>query len=121
MAPQDTPCEGHRSDPAIRRLGRLARTTSNFLAVANAFIGMLTTHIDYKNVDLDDPNNVRYARPQQRRPGQRHLSRLWVPNDVPFTGRLGDPLAPMLDNMLRPTTNAQPAVTIPDPTPGLRR
>lgn len=91
---------------------------SNFLAVANAFIGMLTTHIDYKDVDLDDPNNVRYT-PELSNGDPGNVTYVWVPNDVlPLVAWAG-PLAPMLDNMLRPTIEAayDRPVTIPDPTP----
>lgn len=91
---------------------------SNFLAVANAFIGMLTTHIDYKSVDLDDPNNVRYT-PDLSNGDPGNVTYVWVPNDVlPLVAWAG-PLAPMLDNMLRPIVEAgyNRPVTIPDPTP----
>ncbi|MFN8088458.1 MAG: PE-PPE domain-containing protein [Mycobacterium sp.] len=116
--PADTPYEGTE---VIRQYDGWADwpdDTSNFLAVANAFIGMLTTHIDYKNVDLDDPNNVRYT-PDLSNGDPGNVTYVWVPNDVlPLVAWAG-PLAPMLDNMLRPTIEAayNRPVTIPDPTP----
>jgi len=115
--PIDTPYQGTE---VIRQYDGWADwpdDESNFLAVANAFIGMLTTHIRYEDVDLDDPNNVRYT-PNLSNGDPGNVTYVWVPNDVlPLVAWAG-PLAPMLDNMLRPTIEAayNRPVTIPDPT-----
>ena len=45
----------------------------NLLAVANAIVGMFSIHTNYRQVDLDDPNNVRYTPEVAGQPGQRHL------------------------------------------------
>lgn len=116
--PIDTPYQGTE---VIRQYDGWADwpdDESNFLAVANAFIGMLTTHIRYEDVDLDDPSNVRYT-PELSNGDPGNVTYVWVPNDVlPLVAWAG-PLAPMLDNMLRPRIEAayDRPVTIPDPTP----
>lgn len=116
--PIDTPYQGTE---VIRQYDGWADwpdDESNVLAVANAFIGMLTTHIRYEGVNLDDPNNVRYT-PNLSNGDPGNVTYVWVPNDVlPLVAWAG-PLAPMLDNLLRPTIEAayDRPVAIPDPTP----
>ncbi len=91
---------------------------TNLIAVANAVVGMLTTHTAYWNVDLNDPRNVRYT-PDLPGGGPGKVTYVWVPNDtLPLVAWAG-PLAPMLDNALRPIVEraySRP-VAIPDPTP----
>ncbi len=92
--------------------------TSNFLAVANAVVGMFTTHTDYWNVDLNAPSNVRLT-PDLPGGAPGNVTYVWVPTDVlPLVAWAG-PLAPMLDNLLRPTVESayHRPVDIPDPTP----
>ncbi len=91
--------------------------TSNLLAVANAVVGMFTTHTAYWNVDLNDPRNVRYTPDVNGAPGM--VTYVWVPNDtLPLVAWAG-PLAPALDNALRPIVEMayHRPVEIPDPTP----
>lgn len=91
---------------------------TNLLAVANAVVGMFTTHTDYWNVDLDDPRNVRYT-PDLPGGGPGNVTYVWVPNDTLPLVRWAGPFAPALDNALRPLIEkaySRP-VTIPDPTP----
>lgn len=87
--------------------------TSNLLAVANALVGMQLIHPRYWNVDINDPRNVRYT------PDPGNVTYVWVPTDtLPLVAWAG-PLAPALDNALRPLVEkaySRP-VTIPDPTP----
>ncbi len=91
---------------------------TNLIAVANAVVGMLTTHTAYWNVDLNDPRNVRYT-PDLPGGGPGNVTYVWVPNDtLPLVAWAG-PFAPMLDNALRPLVEkgySRP-VDIPDPTP----
>ena len=91
--------------------------TSNLLAVANAVVGMFTVHSRYWNVDLADPRNVRYTPEVNGAPGK--VTYVWVPNDtLPLVAWAG-PLAPALDNALRPIVEKayHRPVDIPDPTP----
>ena len=91
---------------------------TNLIAVANAVVGMFTTHTAYWNVDLNDPRNVRYT-PDLPGGGPGNVTYVWVPNDtLPLVAWAG-PFAPMLDNALRPLVEkgySRP-VDIPDPTP----
>ena len=74
---------------------------TNLIAVANAVVGMFTTHTAYWNVDLNDPRNVRYT-PDLPGGGPGNVTYVWVPNDtLPLVAWAG-PFAPMLDNALRP-------------------
>jgi hypothetical protein len=89
--------------------------TSNLLAVANAFVGMLFIHPDYRNVDLNDPANVRYTPDVAGQPG--NVTYVWVPTKtLPLVSWAG-PLAPALDKRLRPIieTAYHRPVDIPDP------
>lgn len=91
--------------------------TTNLLAVANAVVGMFTTHTDYWKVDLNDPRNVRYTPEVAGQPG--NVTYVWVPNDtLPLVAWAG-PLAGALDNALRPIVEKayHRPVDIPDPTP----
>ncbi len=51
--------------------------TRNLLAVANAFAGMFSIHTNYRNVDLNDPNNVRFTPDVAGQPG--NVTYVWVP------------------------------------------
>ncbi|MBB3604622.1 pimeloyl-ACP methyl ester carboxylesterase [Mycolicibacterium sp. BK556] len=89
----------------------------NLLAVANAVVGMFSIHVDYKNVDLDDPNNVRFTPEVNGQPG--NVTYVWSPTKtLPLVAWAG-PLAPALDNALRPIIEKayHRPVDIPDPTP----
>jgi hypothetical protein len=89
--------------------------TSNLLAVANAFVGMLFIHPDYRNVDLDAPDNVRFTPDVAGQPG--NVTYVWVPTKtLPLVAWAG-PLAPALDKKLRPIIEAayHRPVDIPDP------
>ena len=92
--------------------------STNLIAVANALVGMFTTHTAYWNGDLNDPRNVRYT-PDLPGGGPGNVTYVWVPNDtLPLVAWAG-PFAPMLDNALRPLVEkgySRP-VDIPDPTP----
>lgn len=90
--------------------------TSNLLAVANAFVGMLFIHPDYRNVDLNDPNNVRFTPDVAGQPG--NVTYVWVPTKtLPLVAWAG-PLAPALDKKLRPIIEKayHRPVDIPDPS-----
>lgn len=92
--------------------------STNLIAVANAMVGMFTTHTDYWKVDINDPHNVRYT-PDLPGGGPGNVTYVWVPNDTLPLVRWAGPLAPALDNALRPLVEkaySRP-VTIPDPTP----
>ncbi|GAY17492.1 PE-PPE domain-containing protein [Mycobacterium sp. shizuoka-1] len=89
----------------------------NLLAVANAVAGMFATHTNYRQVDLDDPTNVRFTPEVDGQPGK--VTYVWVPTKtLPLVAWAG-PLAPALDNALRPIIEKgyHRPVTIPDPSP----
>lgn len=91
---------------------------SNFVAVANAAIGMFTIHPNYLDVHINDVNNIRYT-PDLPNGMPGNVTYLWAPTDVlPLVAWAG-PLAPTLDNLLRPIVEAgyHRPVDIPDPTP----
>jgi len=91
---------------------------TNLLAVINATIGKLTIHSFYRQVDLDDPANVRYT-PDLPDGSPGNVTYVWVPTaTVPLAAWAG-PLAPTLDNLLRPMIEKgyNRPVEIPDPTP----
>ena len=78
---------------------------SNLLAVANAVVGALTVHPRYNNVNLDDPNNVRYT-PDKPDGTPGNVTYVWVPNPrLPIIAGTG-PLEPFLDSILRPIIEA---------------
>jgi len=78
---------------------------SNLLAVANAVVGALTVHPRYDNVNLDDPNNVRYT-PDKPDGTPGNVTYVWVPNPrLPIIAGTG-PLEPFLDTILRPIIEA---------------
>ncbi|WP_431232683.1 PE-PPE domain-containing protein [Mycolicibacterium psychrotolerans] len=92
--------------------------TSNLLAVANAVAGMFAIHTNYRNVDLNDPNNLRYTPDVAGEPG--NVTYVWVPTKtLPLVAWAG-PLAPALDKKLRPIIEAayHRPVDIPDPQAG---
>jgi pimeloyl-ACP methyl ester carboxylesterase len=89
----------------------------NLLAIANAVVGMFSTHTNYRQVDLDDPDNVRFTPEVNGQPG--NVTYVWVPTKtLPLVAWAG-PLAPALDNALRPIVEKgyHRPVDIPDPTP----
>lgn len=89
--------------------------TRNLLAVANALAGMFSIHTNYRNVDLNDPNNVRYTPDVAGQPG--NVTYVWVPTKtLPLVAWAG-PLAPALDKKLRPIIEKayHRPVDIPDP------
>lgn len=89
--------------------------TSNLLAVANAFAGMFSLHTNYRSVDLDDPNNVRFTPEVAGQPG--NVTYVWAPTKtLPLVAWAG-PLAPALDKRLRPIIEKayHRPVEIPDP------
>ena len=78
---------------------------------------MFSLHTDYRGVDLDDPNNVRFTPDVNGQPG--NVTYVWAPTKVlPLVAWAG-PLAPALDNALRPIVEKgyHRPVDIPDPTP----
>ncbi|EHB45677.1 PE-PPE domain protein [Mycolicibacterium rhodesiae JS60] len=89
----------------------------NLLAVANAVVGMFSIHTNYRQVDLDDPNNVRFTPEVNGQPG--NVTYVWAPTKtLPLVAWAG-PFAPALDDALRPIVEKgyQRPVDIPDPTP----
>ncbi|MCV7347955.1 PE-PPE domain-containing protein [Mycolicibacterium rhodesiae] len=87
----------------------------NLLAIANAVVGMFSIHPDYRRVDLDDPNNVRFTPDVNGQPG--NVTYVWVPTKtLPLIAWAG-PLAPALDKQLRPIIEKayHRPVDIPDP------
>jgi len=77
----------------------------NLLAVANAVVGALTVHPLYNNVNLDDPNNVRYT-PDKPDGTPGNVTYVFVPNPkLPLIAGTGL-LEPALDKILRPIIEA---------------
>lgn len=74
----------------------------NLLAVLNAVIGMNTVHPFYFDVDINDPDNLRYT--------EGNVTYVLVPNPmlplVRSTGLLAPLLNPVLDPILRPIVEA---------------
>ena len=78
---------------------------TNLLAVANAIVGALTIHPLYNNVNIDDPNNVRYT-PDQPDGTPGNVTYVFVPTaKLPLIANTGL-LEPMLDKALRPIIEA---------------
>jgi hypothetical protein len=116
--PEDTDYQGYE---VIRQYDGWADwpdDPSNLLAVANAFVGMFTIHTNYRQVDLNDPNNLRYT-PDQPDGSPGNVTYIWAPTDYLPLAKLTGPLAPIVDNMLRPIVEKayDRPVNIPDPTP----
>lgn len=89
--------------------------TRNLLAVANAVVGMFSIHTNYRQVDLDDPANLRFTPDVNGQPG--NVTYVWVPTKtLPLVAWAG-PLAPALDKKLRPIIEKayHRPVDIPDP------
>jgi hypothetical protein len=79
---------------------------TNLLAVANAAVGMSSTHVfGYFDVDLNDPENIRYT-PDKADGTPGNITYVFVPTPVlPLigaTGLLAPLLNPILDPVLRP-------------------
>jgi len=88
----------------------------NLLAVLNAVIGSQSYHLDYFNVNLNDPNNVTYT-PDQPDGTPGNVTYVYVPSKViPLVKDTGF-LAPILDQWLRPIIEAgyDRPVEIPNP------
>ena len=78
---------------------------TNLLAVANAIVGALTIHPLYNNVNIDDPNNVRYT-PDKPDGTPGNVTYVFVPNPkLPLIAGTGL-LEPALDKILRPIIEA---------------
>ncbi len=69
--------------------------TRNLLAVANAFAGMFSIHTNYRNVDLNDPNNVRFTPDVAGQPG--NVTYVWVPTKTLHWSPGPDRWPPALD------------------------
>ncbi len=79
---------------------------TNLLAVANAAVGMSSTHVfGYFDVDLNDPENFRYT-PDKADGTPGNITYVFVPTPVlpliAATGLLAPLLNPILDPVLRP-------------------
>ncbi len=79
---------------------------TNLLAVANAAVGMSNTHVfGYFDVDLNDPENIRYT-PDKADGTPGNITYVFVPTPVlpliAATGLLAPLLNPILDPVLRP-------------------
>ena len=84
--------------------------TSNLLAVANALVGMSSTHMfGYFGVDINDPDNIRYT-PERPDGTPGTITYVFVPTPVlplvAMTGLLAPVLNPLLDPILRPMVEA---------------
>jgi len=78
---------------------------TNLLAVANAIVGALTIHPLYNNVNVDDPNNVRYT-PDKPDGTPGNVTYVFVPNPkLPLIAGTGL-FEPALDKILRPIIEA---------------
>jgi len=78
---------------------------TNLLAVANAIVGALTIHPLYNNVNIDDPNNVRYT-PDKPDGTPGNVTYVFVPNPkLPLIAGTGL-FEPALDKILRPIIEA---------------
>lgn len=95
--PADSPYQGTE---VIRQYDGWADwpTTFNPIAFANAVVGAQLVHPNYWNVDINDPNNIRYV--------EGNVTYVFVPNPmlplVQMTGPLAPLLNPVLDPILRP-------------------
>lgn len=106
---------------------------TNLLAVLNAAVGQSTTHVfGYFDVDLDDPDNIRYT-PDDADGNPGKITYVFVPSPmlplVEMTGLLAPLLNPILDPILRPIVEsayqrpfevppvAASAVSSPSPSP----
>jgi hypothetical protein len=88
----------------------------NLLAVLNAVIGSQSYHLNYWDVDLNDPNNVVFT-PDQPDGTPGNVTYVYVPAKViPLVKDTGF-LAPILDQWLRPIVEAgyNRPVEIPSP------
>jgi hypothetical protein len=94
---------------------------SNLLAALNAAVGRSTTHVfGYFNVDLDDPDNIRYT-PDDADGNPGKITYVFVPNPmlplVEMTGLLAPLLNPILDPILRPIVESAYQRPFDVPTP----
>ena len=89
----------------------------NLLAVLNAVVGSQTYHLDYRNVDINDPNNVRFT-PDKTDGTPGNITYVYVPAEVIPLVKDAGVLAPILDRWLRPTIEAgyERPVKIPVPS-----
>ncbi len=79
---------------------------TNVLAALNAAVGRSTTHVfGYFDIDLDDPDNIRYT-PDDADGNPGKITYVFVPSPVlplvEMTGLLAPLLNPILDPILRP-------------------
>jgi len=99
--PEDTAYQGYE---VIRQYDGWADwpdDPNNFIAVANAVIGMFTTHTNYRDIDLDDPANLRYT-PDLSDGSPGNVTYIWAPTAISPLAQLTGPLAPMVDKLIRP-------------------
>ena len=108
---------------------------TNMLAALNAAVGMSTTHVfGYFDIDLDDPDNIRYT-PDDADGNPGKITYVFVPSPmlplVEMTGLLAPLLNPILDPILRPIVEsayqrpfevpAPVASAVVPPSPSARR
>lgn len=108
--PADSPYQGTEVIKQYDGWADWPTDRTNLLAVANAVVGMSTTHVfGYFNVDLNDPNNVRYT-PDKADGSPGNITYVFVPTKVlplvALTGPLVPLLNPILDPILRPRIEA---------------
>lgn len=88
----------------------------NLLAVLNAVVGSQTYHLDYRNVDINDSNNVRFT-PDKTDGTPGNITYVYVPAEVIPLAKDAGVLAPILDRWLRPTIEAGYARPVKIPIP----
>lgn len=99
--PEDTAYHGYE---VIRQYDGWADwpdDTNNFLAVANAVIGMFANHTDYRSIDLNDPANLRYT-PDLPDGSPGNVTYIWSPTAISPLAALTGPFAPIVDKLVRP-------------------
>lgn len=121
--PADSPYQGTEVIKQYDGWADWPTDTTNLLAVANAAVGMSTTHVfGYFNVDVNDPDNIRYT-PDKADGSPGNITYVFVPTKVlplvSLTGPLVPLLNPILDPILRPRIEAayqRPVGPVPAPT-----
>ena len=106
--------------PVTARAGGRSSKVSSIVKLATAAVGMSTTLVfGYFDVDIDDPNNIRYT-PDRADGTPGNITYVFVPNPtLPLVTALAGPLAPLLnpvlDPLLRPMVEAgyNRPITIP--------
>ena len=113
-APEALPADSpYRGTEVIRQYDGWAdwpTDPTNTLARINALVGLSLTHVfGYFNIDLEDPDNIRYT-PDNADGSPGNITYVFVPTPtlplIAMTGVLAPLLNPVLDPILRPLVEA---------------